>query len=317
MECALPAAPPRYGAAARSRCSGRPPRARALCQAEHRFPRPDRTARCSGSSTGRGCCASRASGCWRRRSVLAVLPLVAMTVRFGHGNVQSIVAVKDSVAHGSRLAGWLYYARLLPAAGGLVRRCPGRGLRRRHARRPQDWRLAGRRQPAAARLAGAWRYLFFSAIDLKDAASTSPSCCRCAFRGARDQPALSDPWANRGPTGRRSARGREPRLYARLRAGAADDGLPARQRRGSRPTRRPTRWWLSPASATAPSSSTCACSTPTRRHTVIRADKLLLGIAIRRELGVVEKKADPAAIIAMLQRYGVATSWHSRISGPT
>jgi hypothetical protein len=44
---------------------------------------------------------------------------------------------------------------------------------------------------------------------------------------------------------------------------------------------------------------------PQRRYAVIRADKLLLEIAIRREMGVREKSVDREELADMLTRYGV------------
>ena len=102
-------------------------------------------------------------------SALLLLPLMAMTLKFGQANVQSVTGIADAVASRHTLAGWLWYARQLPdqlgwpvtafaiagVVGGLVS----------HAMRPARpggdavfwmlWAIAG--------------YAFFSSIDLKEA----------------------------------------------------------------------------------------------------------------------------------------------------
>lgn len=233
--------------------------------------------------------------------VLALLPLVAMTVEFGQGNVQSIVAVKDSVASRLSPAGWLYYARMLPAQAGwsvvvlAAAFCVGATARK-------DWRLPG----AAALLLVGWLllgYLFFSAIDLKDPRLDLFILLPLTFFAVLAiNRALSARWAGGAAValavaafGYTLAFAPVPRItgYQEAAAWVAANTPPilvvafSGQRDGS-------------------FIFNLRVLDPARRRTVIRADKLLLGIAIRRELGVVEKKTDPASITAMLQRYGVA-----------
>jgi hypothetical protein len=235
-------------------------------------------------------------------AVLAVLPLVAMTVLFGQGNVQSVVAIQDSHVSRASLAGWLYYASLLPRQAGwcvtglAASFIVGALVRRR-------WRLA---DPGGWLLFG-WlvaAYLFFSAIDLKDGRLDLAILLPIAlFAVLAINRLLPVPWADGAAI-----------LLAVLGLGYTLAFAPVPRVTGYREAAA----WIA---ANTPPDAVVAFSgqrdgafifnlrtlDPERRHTVIRADKLLLGIAIRRELGVVEKIADPAAIIAALQRYGVST----------
>jgi hypothetical protein len=233
--------------------------------------------------------------------VLAVLPLVAMTVLFGQGNVQSVVAIQDSHVSRASLAGWLYYASLLPRqAGWCVAALAAAFIIGAIARR--RWRLA---DPGGWLLFG-WLvagYLFFSAIDLKDGrldlAILLPLAVFAVLAINRLLPA---PWADPAAV-----------LLAALAFGYTLAFAPVPRVAGYREAAA----WIA---ANTPPDAVVAFSgqrdgafifnlrtlDPARRHTIIRADKLLLGISIRRELGVVEKITDPTEIIAALQRYGVS-----------
>lgn len=102
---------------------------------------------------------------------LALLPAVWLTLRFGSANVQSVVAIADAAVPKWSVAGWTWYARQLPLLLGwplLVAALAGLGLV-----------LLGRGggAPGAARRADlalvfGWLlvgYVFFSLIDLKEA----------------------------------------------------------------------------------------------------------------------------------------------------
>ncbi|KEZ77877.1 ArnT family glycosyltransferase [Salinisphaera hydrothermalis] len=105
--------------------------------------------------------------------VLLMLPLLWLTIHFGQTNVQSVTGVADGATPRSSLSNWLWYARSLPlqlgwpvtaavalgAVAGVVR-----VVRSRHL--PAHWGLL-----AAWVVVG---YLFFSTIDLKDPRFTIP-----------------------------------------------------------------------------------------------------------------------------------------------
>lgn len=95
-------------------------------------------------------------------AVLGLVPLAVITLKFGQANVQSVTGIADAVTSRTSWQGWAWYARQIPSqvgwplallglAGAAVaawRRVPGLGL----------WVLGF-----------AAGYLFFSAIDLKEA----------------------------------------------------------------------------------------------------------------------------------------------------
>lgn len=113
---------------------------------------------------------------WRQRSVwivgalsaIALLPLVVLTLKFGQANLQSASGIADSEVSRASLAGWLWYLKQLPGQlGWPLVLCSGAAIlaciqsRSRAAVARADlffwaaWLLAG--------------YVFFSAIDLKEA----------------------------------------------------------------------------------------------------------------------------------------------------
>lgn len=95
-------------------------------------------------------------------SVVGLLPLAVLTLKFGQANMQSVTGVADAVASRASWQGWVWYLQQIPSqagwpltllglAGAIMaawRRIPGLGL----------WWLGF-----------AVGYLFFSSIDLKEA----------------------------------------------------------------------------------------------------------------------------------------------------
>lgn len=53
-------------------------------------------------------------------AILGVIPLVALSVGFGQANMQSVVAIADTPASRAALAGWVWYAKQLPAMWALI-----------------------------------------------------------------------------------------------------------------------------------------------------------------------------------------------------
>jgi 4-amino-4-deoxy-L-arabinose transferase-like glycosyltransferase len=100
--------------------------------------------------------------------IVSLIPLVVMTVKFGQANVQSVSGIADAAASRKTIAGWLWYLRQMPnqlgwpllivAALAMVmaawRRSLG-GMSRADTWFWLLWLVTG--------------YLFFSAIDLKEA----------------------------------------------------------------------------------------------------------------------------------------------------
>lgn len=100
-------------------------------------------------------------------SVIGLLPLIVLTLKFGQANVQSVSGVADSVASRTSIAGWVWYLRQMPLQTGwpllLV------------AAFGVAWALVRKgRVPLAQAWAfwGVWLvlgYVFYSLIDLKEA----------------------------------------------------------------------------------------------------------------------------------------------------
>jgi hypothetical protein len=234
-------------------------------------------------------------------SIIGLVPLLAITFMFGQGNVQSVVGIEDAVTSRKTLAGWFWYAQRLPEQMGwplLVSSLVG--IAALLVRR--DWR---RTAPHLGFLA-AWLgigYVFFSAIDLKEArhsvfilwplvlaaylffhaalpargaliAATLLAIGTAAWTfaltavphvGGYQQAA--DYIARHAPPGATI-------VFSGKRDGSFIFNMRAREDR--------------------------------RDIDTIRADKLLLRVAIRRELGVEEKNATVPEIQQMMDDYGVS-----------
>ncbi|MFT3736572.1 MAG: glycosyltransferase family 39 protein [Rhodocyclaceae bacterium] len=100
-------------------------------------------------------------------AVLALVPLVVLTLKFGQANVQSVSGIADAEVSRRSLAGWLWYFKQLPDQLGwpvLIAACGGLLAMR--------WLPRDDVQRGDALFWLAWfgiGYLFFSAIDLKEA----------------------------------------------------------------------------------------------------------------------------------------------------
>jgi hypothetical protein len=97
-------------------------------------------------------------------SVLMLAPLAALTLKYGQQNMHSIAGIPESPASRLSLAGWLWYARQLPSQMGYVALAAallGIGIV-----------IAKRGHPRSLSLLFWWfviGYIFFSAIALKEA----------------------------------------------------------------------------------------------------------------------------------------------------
>lgn len=233
--------------------------------------------------------------------VIGLVPLVLMTLKFGQGNIQSVEGIQDARVSRLALAGWLYYFQLLPRQVGWVPVIVA-GAYCSIAAFRKDWRPAF---PEFSLLV-LWfvvGYLFFSAVDLKDPRLDIfillPLPAFAIFLFHRS---LRGPWAS---------------LFALVFAMACFIytlvAAPVPKIDGYEEAAA----WIehnAPLDATVVFSGARDGSfifdlralDKDRRHTIIRADKLLLRISIRRELGVEQKNVSVADVVDMLNRYGVA-----------
>lgn len=119
-------------------------------------------------------------------TILSVIPLVILTLKFGQANVQSVAGIADQQVSRTSISGWIWYARQLPEQIGwpcLVASFAGLIIV-----------LASRARIAKYLILLVWfivGYVFFSAIDLKEArhslallipvAISAAICIRYAF----------------------------------------------------------------------------------------------------------------------------------------
>ena len=233
--------------------------------------------------------------------LVGLIPLLVLTVKFGQANVQSATGIADALASRSSLAGWTWYVERLPgqlgwplviaaAVGALVllKRRRIEGFIRGDLLFWMLWFLFG--------------YLFFSAIDLKEARhslfilppvvlvavlalstllparAVAPACAVLAVL-VLGQTALMRPvhyvggYSEAADFVARKAKRGTAVLFSGYRDGSFVFNMRAREDR--------------------------------RDMSVVRADKLLLNVAVRRELGVKEKELDEAAISERIDSLGI------------
>ena len=245
---------------------------------------------------------------WRNRHmwisailfIVGFVPVAILTVKFGQANLQSVSGIADSEVSRSSLAGWSWYAAKLPdqlgwpvliatASGVLI--C----LSRRGSIKNVDavflfgWFIIG--------------YLFFSMIDLKEARHSTLLLPPLLIAAGLAAATLS---SERLASGLAMALVIGTGVYTwRYEPVPAVDGY------------REAANWIA---ANTPDKSVVMFSgnrdgsfifnmrsrEDRRDLYVIRADKLLLDISVRRELGVEQKGYSPEQIGDMLDRYGVS-----------
>jgi Dolichyl-phosphate-mannose-protein mannosyltransferase len=232
-------------------------------------------------------------------SALALVPLVAITVKFGQANVQSVSGIADSSVSRQSIQGWLWYARQMPNQLGWplaltagVACISAIAWRRRIALARGDavfwwaWLLVG--------------YVFFSAIDLKEArhsvyllpplvfaaymllsrARYGVMLCGLLTLAVMAQTVFWRPvhyvdgYARAAAFVAEAAPKDSAVIFSGYRDGAFVFNMRAREDRPD--------------------------------LSVVRADKLLLRVAVRRELGVEEKAVAEGEIAALIDRVGAA-----------
>jgi 4-amino-4-deoxy-L-arabinose transferase-like glycosyltransferase len=229
---------------------------------------------------------------------IGLVPLIGLTLMFGQGNVQSVVGIDDAVTSRTTLSGWLWYLARLPEQLGwllLALGLAGAGaVVAKHRALPHLGFLA---------LWFAVGYLFFSAIDLKEARHSVfilwPLVLLAFVLLHRALPARAGLIAGIGLA--LATATSTLAFFPVPRVGGYAEAVDIIAKRA-------------PANATVVFSGKrdgafvfdMRAREDRRDIDVIRADKLLLRVAIRRELGVEEKSATPEEIAKMMDDYGVS-----------
>jgi 4-amino-4-deoxy-L-arabinose transferase-like glycosyltransferase len=232
---------------------------------------------------------------------LGLIPLMIMTFKFGRANLQSVINISDSMVSRATLGGWLWYARQLPnQLGWALLTCVIASF---------AYAIWRRSTPALARrdwlFWGLWflsGYIFFSAIDLKEARHSIFILLPMVFivflvlaRYLTIRWALLLGFGLFAVTFAQTLASR-PVLFVQGYAEAVDK-----------------------VAKLAPKGSVVLFSgnrdgsfifnlrvrDDRRDLSVMRADKMLLRVAVRRELGVEQKTLNEAEIAAMINRQGV------------
>ena len=234
-------------------------------------------------------------------AMIGLVPLVILTLKFGQANVQSATGIADSLASRSTLSGWTWYLERLPGQLGwplviaaiagvalLLKRSRADGFQQGDLLFWTLWFAVG--------------YLFFSAIDLKEARHSlfilapvvlaavlgltmclpaRPALAASAVLAVLvvGQTVMLRPvhyvggYAKAADFVARHAARDTAVMFSGYRDGSFVFNMRAREDR--------------------------------RDLSVVRADKLLLSVAVRRELGVQEKELDEAAIGERIDSLGI------------
>lgn len=230
---------------------------------------------------------------------IVLVPLVLLTVKFGQANVQSVTGIADAEVSRASLAGWLWYARQLAGQMGwpvLLSALAGILLL---------WRRPAADTRDAVFFLAAWffcGYLFFSAIDLKEARHSVFILPPLIFLGAL------------GLRGVLSETQRVILLALLVLATAVQTCIfrPVHYVAGYREA-------VDTIAGLAPTDSKVLFSgyrdgafvfnmrtrEDRRDLATVRADKLLLKVAVRRELGVEQKTYSEEEIASMIDAAGI------------
>lgn len=235
-------------------------------------------------------------------SILALVPAAFLTLKFGQANVQSLTGIADAAVSRASIWGWLWYAFRIPAQMGplpMVASMAGLGAllvrRNRVPPKPSDiifwvgWFVAG--------------YLFFSSIDLKETRHSIfllPALVLCAVLPLKlfaPKPAAAGVALGLAVGALIGTAFFRPVFFVSGHAHAASRVADLAPPRSS-----------VVFSGYRDGSFIFSMRTHENRQdlAVVRADKLLLRISVRRELGVEEKGLTSAEILATLTRLRAA-----------
>ncbi len=232
--------------------------------------------------------------------VVGLVPLVLMSWKFGQANVQSVAGIDDAPVARDSIAGWLWYLRGLPSQIGWPTAALA-GVGTLGAALDRRWRLP-RRDVWFLALWFASGYLVFSAIDLKDLRFTMvllfpvvvPAVLLLDRLGPHRLGSLVAPAVALVIGAVSLALHPVPRIEG---YGAAVDLIADRAPRGSTV--------LFSGYRDGNFIFGLRAREDRRDLRVLRADKLLLKVAVRREIGVQEMGYSEDEIADLLNRYGV------------
>jgi hypothetical protein len=251
---------------------------------------------------GAGMLAERRTWLAAAAFLAGLVPLAALTLLFGQANVQSVVEIADTQATRHSLAGWVWYARALPgmatwpalilAAAGLAASLAGRA---------GAW---ARGERTMLLLWFVLSYLALSFVELKEARHGVILLVPLAV------------WAAAGLAwilGRAGAPRPAPALAAAVFLALSLALSPVPRVDGYQEAARRAAALAPPDSAVLFSgkrdgSFVFSMRTVSDRPDLvtIRADKVLLAIAVRRELGVAQRDYDEATILERIRALGVS-----------
>jgi len=238
-------------------------------------------------------------------ALAGLAPLIVMTLLFGQANVQSVVAIADTEASRSTLAGWVWYARQLPAmAGWIPLTLAFVGLLDCLLNREGRFR-AGERL-----LFGLWflvSYAVLSFVELKEARHATILLVPITLWAALGLSRL----ANLLPEG--AGRRALPVVAALSLGGLTLATSPVPRVVGYREAAERAAGAAAPDSVVLFSGKRDGSFVFSMRTSggrpdlyTVRADKLLLSVAVRRELGVAERGLSEAEIVERIRALGIS-----------
>lgn len=245
---------------------------------------------------------------WRNRHmwisailfIVGFIPVAILTVKFGQANLQSVSGIADSEVSRASLAGWIWYAAKLPEQLGLpILIAAASGVL-------VFWFRRGPIDKVDAVLLFGWfivGYLFFSMIDLKEARHSTLLLPPVLIVAGLAAEKLS---SERLASGLAMALVLGTGVYTwRFEPVPAVDGY--REAADWIATNTPDKTVVMFSGNRDGSFIFNMRGREDRRDIyIIRADKLLLDVSVRRELGVEQKSYSPEQIGEMLDRYGVS-----------
>lgn len=237
-------------------------------------------------------------------AALGMVPLAVLTLKFGQANVQSVAGIADTAASRATLAGWLWYARQLPGMAGIIAlalAALGFVMCRDEARWP-------RAERAMLALWFVLSYLALSFIELKEARHGVILLVPLALWAGLGLEWLAHRIAGAG----RAASALPVAVAAALAAWTITTQTVPRVD-GYREAA------LRAAAAATPDSAVLfsgkrdgsfifSMRTASGRPDLqtVRADKLFLDIAVRREIGVTARAWDEAGMADLIRNLGVS-----------